>query len=185
MDLLKPSLITLHEWFPKSFNIEVPPIYSEVLAGFQGISFKEIESNIKLTNEVINDIWDERTIGLYDEFTDPSTLGEEIPDRPIMFLLGDVVHFSDLGNNIRVKIINSAVVFFYLFFENPSEIALEESLEYIFEDLSGKDHDSALKIRVKHYYIHNKEEIKGFKDKLEKEAKSKKKPAKKKTKKKK
>lgn len=132
MDLMEPALIYLKENFPKSFNMEIPPIYSDLISGLNGnLSAKEIENNVKLTNNVINDLWSLRAINLYDLFIDPTTLSDDIVDKPVMFTLGDLVHFSDLGNQIRLEYINYFFMVYFSAFQNfleaPEELLSKEN----------------------------------------------------------
>jgi len=167
MDLLEPSLTYLKEKFPKSFNCEIPPIYSEVLAGLDGKNAKVIEQNIIKANEIILKVWAGRTISLYNQFLDPATLSEEVIDKPIMFALGDLVHFSDRGNKIRLDIIFSHLIFHYVAYENPDVENLQKVIDKMFTDLE-EDKNAIEIMKLKHFWIHNEDKIKQSLNKVNK-----------------
>lgn len=96
MDILESSLKSLFELFPISFNCFVPPIWSKYLEYNQILI--DTHQQVQLCNKYILEIWKDRAIDTFTPFMNW--------DRQEPFVLAhkDLVHFSELGNLVRVPL---------------------------------------------------------------------------------
>lgn len=95
----KKQLLELYSLLPYSWNCLVPPVHYDILSKLTGD--KDIESKFKQLNVWIKEIWGNRAIDTYTPFA-------MVPES-IWFIEGDLVHFNDLGNKLRIPIIKGAL----------------------------------------------------------------------------
>jgi hypothetical protein len=92
-------LVKLRNTFSNSYNCLIPPVHYDILAKLTGD--KNIEEKFKQMNSFIQAVWENKTIDTYTPFArDP---------RTVWFIEGDLVHFNDLGNKLRIPIIKEAL----------------------------------------------------------------------------
>lgn len=103
MDNMEESLTQLHTYFPESFNCLLPPIWSKFMH-FLGPEL-EINHQLNLCNKAIFEIWKEKTIDTHTPFVNWEQ------NEPYVMVHKDLVHFSDIGNRIRIPIIIAKVYF--------------------------------------------------------------------------
>lgn len=97
------SLARLHTWFPKSWNITIPPIHYSILNHvYDDISL--IESDVRTINSYILDLWKSHGIDLGSFLQNPYT-GEAWYGK-----LSDPVHYGKSGMEIITLFINTFII---------------------------------------------------------------------------
>lgn len=105
MDEIPVSMADVHNLFPDSYIIIIPPVYVNILSKLYNIAgmykpASKIVEELNIIREYQKNIWSSNIVDTYSVFVDPQTGG------PIFGVLCDPVHFSRVAVDLIQKVYN-------------------------------------------------------------------------------